>query len=442
MSTGDRITEKEEERPLEGKNAETVALEEAKDRERPAFRVGAQTTFASFVYRNYRLWFGGQAASLVGTWMQSTAQGFFIYQLTNSPVYLGYVGFASGLPMWIFSWFGGVVSDRMSRRKLMLVTQTGMMLLAFILAGLTFTHAVQAWHIVILALLNGIANAFDAPARQSIVVELVDREDLSNAIALNATMFNLGTAVGPAVAGVAYALFGPAWCFTINGISFLAVIAALLMMDLEPQPVWSQASSPLRDLHEGLGYVASTPIVGMIILTIVFFAIFGASFATILPAWAVDMLHGDAATNGYLQSARGLGSLIGALAIASLGRTHIRGKILTLGSLGYPLLLLAWSFVRWLPLSLLMLVGVGIMQILTFNMANILVQSEVPDHLRGRVMSIYTLGFFGFMPLGAMLYGGMAEWWGEPITVGLCAGVLLAYSIFLYVRLPWLRKLI
>ena len=431
----------EEERSIASKEVEAFVPEEASEKKQPGFRSGAQTTFASFVYRNYRLWFMGQAASLVGTWMQTTAQGFYIYQLTNSPVYLGYIGFAAGLPMWVFSLFGGVVSDRVSRRNMMLVTQMAMMLLAFILAGLTFGGIVQPWQIVFLALLNGIANAFDAPARQAIVVELVTREDMGNAIALNATMFNLGTAVGPAVAGVAYALFGPAWCFTINGISFLAVIVALLMMDLKPQSMRTQASSPIHELREGLRYVLATPTVSVIILIIIVFAVFGVSFATLLPAWAVEVLRGDAATNGYLQSARGLGSLIGALAIASLGRIRMRGRILTLGAIGYPLLLLAWSFVRWLPLSLLVLLGVGICMILTFNMANILVQTQVPDHLRGRVMSIYTLGFFGFLPLGAMIFGGLAEWWGEPVTVALCASVVLIFSVFLYVRFPWLRKL-
>src|SRR3989304_5482417 len=172
--------------------------------------------------------------SLVGTWMQSTAQGYLVYELTQSPAYLGYVGFAAGVPSWLFMLYGGVIADRMSRRALLVITQTCMMFLAFLLAGLTFTGRVQAWHIVVMAFLLGTANAFDAPARQAFVLEMVDRQHLTNAIALNSTMFNLATAVGPAVAGITYSLFGPAWCFTINAFSFLAVIVALLLMKLKP----------------------------------------------------------------------------------------------------------------------------------------------------------------------------------------------------------------
>ena len=200
----------------------------------PRFAAAIRRTFASLGQRNYRLWFMGQSASLVGTWMQVTAQGFLVFQLTHSPAYLGYVGFASGVPIWLFSLFGGVVG-RVSRRNMLLITQTTMMILAFILAALTFLGLVQPWQIVVLAFALGVANAFDAPARQAFVVELVAREDLGNAIALNSTMVNLGTAIGPALAGVTYALFGPGWCFTINGISFLAVIIALLLMRLQPQ---------------------------------------------------------------------------------------------------------------------------------------------------------------------------------------------------------------
>jgi MFS family permease len=197
-------------------------------------RVSARGTFAALQYPNYRLWFIGQMISLVGTWMQGTAQGYLVYELTRSPAYLGYVGFAAGVPSWLFMLYGGVIADRMSRRTLLVITQTCMMLLAFLLAGLTFTGRVQPWHIIVLAFLLGTANAFDAPARQAFVLEMVDRQHLTNAIALNSTMFNLGTAIGPAMAGITYSLFGPAWCFTINAFSFLAVIAALLLMKLKP----------------------------------------------------------------------------------------------------------------------------------------------------------------------------------------------------------------
>jgi MFS family permease len=407
----------------------------------PVPRPSARQAFTSLKYRNYRLWFVGQLASLVGTWMQTTAQGFLVFQLTNSPVYLGYVGFAAGIPSWLFTLYGGVISDRMPRRKLLVITQTSMMILAFILAALTFAKIVQPWHIVLLAFLLGIANAFDAPARQSFVLEMVEREDMTNAIALNSTMFNSATAVGPAVAGLTYAALGPAWCFTINGISFLAVIVALLMMQIKPQSLRARATSALADLKEGVHYVASHPTIRMLIIVAAMVSLFGMSYATLLPAWAVDILHGDSTTNGFLQSARGVGSLLGALMIASLGRFRFKGKLLTLGSLVFPISLLAFAAVSWLPLSLLVLVGVGWGFMVMLNMANALVQTLVPDELRGRVMGVYTLGFFGVMPIGALLAGAVAQITNEPITVVLGALITLAFAAWLWVQMPQLRAL-
>jgi len=200
-------------------------------------RINITDTFAALRYPNYRLWFYGQMISLMGTWMQATAQGFLVFELTRSSVYLGYVGFASGVPAWLFTLYGGFIADRIQRRNLLIMTQTSMMILAFILAGLTFLGIVQPWHIIALSFLLGVTNAFDAPARQAFVLEMVPREDLTNAVALNATMFNTGTAFGPAIAGITYAMFGPAWCFIINGVSFIAIIAALAMMKLIPHPL-------------------------------------------------------------------------------------------------------------------------------------------------------------------------------------------------------------
>ena len=314
--------------------------------ERTVPRPNWQQTFAAFKYRNYRLWFGGQLFSLFGTWMQTTAQGFLVYQLTNSPAYLGYVAFASGLPTWLFTLYGGVIADRMSRRTLMVVTQSAMLVLAFILAALTFTGLVQPWHIVVLAFLLGIANAFDAPARQAFVLEMVEREDLTNAIALNATMFNAATAVGPAVAGVTYAAFGPAWCFTLNGVSFIAIIVALLMMRIRPQAARARRVSAASDLMEGLRYVVAQPVIRALIGLVGVLSLFGVALFTLMPAWAVEVLSGDAATLGWLQSARGAGALIGALLLASLGRFKFKGKLLTAGTILFPLTLLIFALIR------------------------------------------------------------------------------------------------
>ena len=262
-------------------------------------------TFTALRHRNYKLWFQGQMVSLFGTWMQSTALGFLIYELTKSPAYLGWVGFAAGIPSWIFMLYAGVVADRMSRRNLLVITQTAMMLLAFLAAGLTFLHLIQPWHIIILAFCLGVANAFDAPPRQALVQELVAREDMTNAIALNGAMFNISVAIGPAVGGVTYALFGPAWCFAINGLSFVAVIAALLAMRLEPFKPRPHQGSVLADLKEGVSYVTHHPMIRTLISLIGMISLFGLSFQTLMPAWSVNILHGHATLNGRRPHDRG-----------------------------------------------------------------------------------------------------------------------------------------
>lgn len=406
-----------------------------------AQRLSFNQTFASFKYRNYRLWFMGQLASLTGTWMQTTAQGFLVFQLTHSAAYLGYVGFASGIPSLLFTLYGGVISDRMSRRNMLIITQTAMLVLAFILAALTFAGTVQPWHILVLAFLLGVANAFDAPPRLAFVLELVDRKDMSNAIALNAMMFNAATAVGPAVAGIAYALFGPAWCFVINGLSFIAVIVALAMMRIPPQPVRARAASTLVDMKEGLRYAMTHSVIRVLILVASVASLFGLGYVTLLPAWAVNVLRGDSTTNGFLQSARGVGALGGALMIASLGHFRARGRVLTLGSFVFPLLLLVFAAVRWVPLSLLVLIGVGWSFMMVLNLANALVQTHVPDVLRGRVMSIYNLGFQGMMPLGALFIGPLASATTEQLAVVVTAVLTLAFGVWLWVRAPQIRQL-
>jgi MFS family permease len=401
---------------------------------------GWKRTFSALGNPNYRLWFYGQLVSLFGTWMQTTAQAFLVFELTHSPSYLGIVGFAAGVPTWILTLYGGVVADRLSRRSLMIVTQTSMMILAFLLAGLTFFRLVQPWHIVLLAFCLGIANSFDAPARQAFVSELVPRQHLTNAIALNATMFNAATALGPAIAGVIYALFGPGWCFTVNGISFIAVIAALKLMRLPPHHSSPPTRSAFAELKEGITYVFSQPVIRTIFAVVAATSMFALSLATLIPAWSVNILNGHAATNGFLLSARGVGSLIGALYIASLGNTAYRGRLLTVGSIAYPLLLLCFAFVRWTPLSIVFLAGIGAGTILVLNLANALVQTSTPDYLRGRVMGAYTWIFFGFMPVGALWTGAAAEQIGEPATVILNAlvAVLIALGVFLFV--PKIRE--
>jgi MFS family permease len=399
-------------------------------------------TFIALSYPNYRLWFYGQITSLFGTWMQSTAQGFLIFELTHSPAFLGYVSFAAGLPSWLFMLVGGVAADRISRRILMVITQTVMMILAFILAALAFSGVVQPWHIILLAFLLGIANAFDAPARMALAPELVDRRDLTNAIALNAMMFNAATVLGPTIASLVYAAFGPGWCFLINGLSFIAVIVALLLMKLPPLEKPAQPRpSAVNEIKQGFRYVFAHSNILALMVVVLMFATFGFPFVALLPAWAVDILGGDVRTNGLLYSARGLGALIGAMGIAALGRFTFRGKLLNIGLFLFPLLMLFFSFLRWLPLSLLVLVGVGGALVIVMNLANSLVQTGTEDSVRGRVTSIYTLVFFGFLPLGSLLIGQIAEKTSEPLALQFGSLALIIFAFLSLVIFPKLRHL-
>lgn len=400
-----------------------------------------KNTFLSLSYPNYRLWFIGQLVSMVGTWMQSAAQGYLIYELTQSPAYLGYVSFASGLPSWIFTLYAGAIADRISRRTLMIVTQLSMMVLAFILAALTFTNFVQPWHIIILAFLLGIANAFDAPARQAFVAELVDREVLTNAIAVNSTMFTSAIVVGPAIGGLAYAAVGPEWCFVLNGISFIAVIAALLMMKLKPVLHLPRKATAWSEILEGLRFAWHDQKLRMLISNIGITTIFGMSLATLIPAWAVEILGGDAKTNGFLLSTRGLGSLMGALMIASLSHRPFRGKMWTIASFALPIMILLFAGVRSVPLALLIMAGNGWAFISLNNTTNAMVQSLVPDELRGRVMGIFTLVFFGSFPLGSLLIGSMADNFGAPTTLVIFAVILLLFAAYIYWRKPEMRNI-
>jgi predicted MFS family arabinose efflux permease len=398
-------------------------------------------TFISLKYPNYRLWFIGQLVSLVGTWTQTTAQGYLIYQLTKSPAFLGYASFANGLPSWFFTLYAGAIADRVPRRTLMVITQTSMLVLAFILAILAFTNQVQWWHILILTFLLGISNAFDAPARQAFVLEMVEREDMTNAIALNSTMFNSALVLGPAFGGLVYAWVGPGWCFTINGISFIAVIIALLLMRLKPFVPISSNGDTLADVRDGMNYVMSNPEVRNLIINIFIFSIFGFGFVTLLPAWAVAILGGDATTNGFLQAARGFGSLIGALTVAAMGRIKIRGKIWTINCFLLPFMMVIFAYMRSLIPSLLAIACAGFATMMVLNVTNAMIQSRIADEMRGRVMGIYTFFFFGAFPLSSLVAGWAAEKIGEPLTVIISAAILLVFSVWVFWRQPALRAM-
>lgn len=400
----------------------------------PEKKFSIQNTFAALAYPNYRLWFWGQMISLFGSWMQSTAFAFFIFELTKSPAYLGYVGFASGIPAWFFSFYGGVAADRLPRIRILFATQTVMMLMAFILALFTFWDLIEPWHLLLFAFLSGIINAFDAPARHTFVNELVDKEDLINAIALNSTMFNTATAVGPALGGIIYALFGPAWCFTINGFSFTAVLYNLNRMKLKKIEIAGNSNSVFREVAEAIRYLRTNKVISGILLITAMLSFFGMGLVTLFPAWAVDILKGDSTTNGFLQSARGFGAVIFALVIATINKYIDRGRYLIYSVLTLPLLIFLFSFNRSFVISVILLVFIGGMIITQYNLSNGLIQTNVDGKYRGRILSFYTFTFFALYPLGSLWIGYAAEHFGIASAVLINSVILFLFFLIFKFR--------
>ena len=404
-------------------------------------RFGLSRTFAALQHRNYRLFFAGQLVSLIGTWMQNVAQAWLVYALTNSPFKLGVVSFCAGVPVLVFSLWAGVFADRMPKRRLLLLTQTCMMTLAFLLAADMFLGTIAWWHIAVLAFLLGTANAFDAPARQAFVVEMVGRKELTNAIALNSAMFNSARIIGPALAGVMLAAVGTAWCFVLNGLSFLAVIAGLALMKVRPYVGAPSTESPVRQMREGVSYIWHHPTVRPLIMLVAVSNLFSLGYLALLPAFAQDVLHAGTVGYGFMSTAIGVGALAGALIIASLGDYQRKGRMLTAGNLLFPAMVIALSLSRsyHLTIGFLVVAGLGFM---TQNAtANTLVQTTVADNLRGRVMSVYMMVFLGFFPIGSLIAGTVAERFGVQAGAAFGGVIALAYSLYLFWRVPAIRSL-
>ena len=383
-------------------------------------------TFAALKHRNFRLFFVGQLVSLTGSWMQYTAQGWLVYQLTGSKVLLGTVAAIGSLPMLLLSVWGGSVADRHPKRTVVLYTQTGMMLLAFVFAALVWSGHIQPWHILVLAALGGAAMAFDMPARQAFTVEMTSREDLMNAVSLNSSIVNGARIVGPAVAGFLMAQVGMTWCFLLNGLSFLAVLTGLLMMRLPRFVPPAEPASTGRHVLEGFAYVAGHRRLRILLLLFGVVGIFGWSYSVLLPAYATDILHVGERGYGALLSANGLGALLGALTVATYGN-RVRPRLMILGGLWlFSAMLLLLAVVRWFPLVLAcMAVGAWGM-LLYFATTNTLIQTSVSDAMRGRVMGIWALVFGGMMPIGGLESGLLSQAVGVPWTVAggalVCAG--------------------
>ena len=419
----------------------TIARQSSTPESAPQFRPGSNSMFAAMRHRNFQLYFGGQLISNIGTWMQIIAQGWVVYQIGHSELTLGLVAFASAIPVLVVSPWGGVIVDRVSRRQLLIMTQSGAMVLALILAVLMFKNTVQEWHIVVLAALLGLVNAFDAPARQAFVPEMVGRDDLPNAIALNSMMFNGARVLGPAVAGLVLALVGAAWCFTINGLSYLAVIAGLLLMELPAHQKVRHTNSPWQQLKSGLKYTAGHREISSLILLSLVFSVFGISYSTILPAFVEKTLHQGALAYGWVNTATGLGALTSAFFLAHRMTHGHRGKLLVLTNIAFPLILIAFSFTSLLWLSLLFAYGLGMGFMVQFTTINTLLQTRVEDEFRGRVMALYTITFFGFAPFGNLLIGFLGEKLELGIVMTLFAVCSLILSRLIFMRTPEIKKL-
>jgi MFS family permease len=396
----------------------------------------------AFRHRNYRLFFGGQAISLVGTWMQQVAQGWLVLQLTHDPLWLGLVSVAQFGPVILFGLFGGVIADQLPKRKTLIATQTTAMLLAFVLFALTATHVVQVWHVMVLGAMLGISNAFDMPARQAFAVEMVGREDVANAVGLNSALFNASRILGPAAAGLLIGATDISIAFLINGISFIAVIVSYLAMrdsELRPMPPIARPrtwAAVVENLAEGARYVRQTPLVLLAVTIVGLAATFGMNFQVLVPPLADSILHVGPSGYGFLMAASGLGSTVAALWVAFSRRPS--PAVIAWGAiaLGLGTIVLAASTSFGLSLVAMSIAGAGGIGMAVT--ANTTIQLAVPDHLRGRVMSFYTTIFAASVPAGGLLMGAIASAWGVPLSLMIGAVVTLAIGIGGW---AWLRRI-
>jgi MFS family permease len=396
-------------------------------------------TLRALRYRNFQLFFGGQMISLIGTWMQNVAQAWLVYRLTGSSVLLGSVSFAGQIPVFLMSPPGGIVADRFSRHRVVIATQTASMLLAFALAGLTLTGVVQIWHIFVLAALLGVVNAFDIPARQAFIVDMVSRDDLINAIALNSSMFNASRVIGPAVAGILVASIGEGWCFFANAVSYIAVIVGLLFMHVEAHKPVKQPGSPVADVIEGFRFVTSSAPIHHLMMLLGILSLTGMPFAVLMPIFADQILHGGAKALGVLMGASGVGALAGALLLASRQSVRGLGRWVAISAAAFGASLIAFAVSRSYLLSCVLLLPTGFAMMVEMGASNTLIQTMSPDHLRGRVMSVYSMMFMGMAPIGALLSGVAAGRWGAPATVA-GGGVICIFGAAVFgLRLPGLR---
>ena len=396
-------------------------------------RLRSSNGLRAFRHRNYRLFFAGQMISLIGTWMQQVAQAWLVLQLTHDPVWLGIVAAVQFIPVMIFGLFAGVLADALPKRRVLIWTQASMMVLATILAVLVFTNVVQVWMILVLAFLLGVANAVDMPVRQAFAVEMVGRDEVGPAVALNSAMFNAARVVGPAAAGLAIGAFGVATAFALNAASFLAVIVGLLMMNEQELNIGLMIDRPKsvgavgRNLREGLHYVRRTPVVLLAVVVVGSVATVGMNFGVLIPAYAQDVVKSDAAGYGFLMAASGVGSLLAALMLVFGGRPQpfrlASGAVI----LGVSSVALAATNVFPIALGFMVLIGFG--SIFMAATGNTTIQTAVPDQLRGRVMSVYTTVFSASVPTGGLVMGAVASAFGAAMAIAIGGGLTVLIGL-------------
>lgn len=402
---------------------------------------GIKFMLRSFRYRNYRLFFGGQGISLIGTWLQNIAISWLVYRLTNSALLLGVVGFAGQIPTFLLTPFAGVLVDRWNRHRILVVTQTLAMIQAFVLALLILTGNISVWQIIPLTIFLGLVNAFDMPARQSFIVEIVEkREDLGNAIALNSSMFNSARLLGPSIAGVLIAAVGEGLCFLLNGVSYLAVIAALLAMRVTPKKVEMKHSQMLQGLKEGFVYAYGSVPIRLVLLLLALVSLVGMPYSVLMPVFAREILHGGPHTLGFLVGFSGIGALVGAVFLASRKSALGLGKNIPLAAciFGVGLIIFSQSRVPWLSFALMVFTGFGMM--VQMASSNTVIQTIVEDDKRGRVMSLYTMAFMGMAPFGSLLAGSLASKIGAPNTLLIGGIVTILGGLVFASKLPLLEE--
>jgi MFS family permease len=405
--------------------------------------VRIKTVFRSLQYRNYRLFFSGQSISLIGTWMQRIAMPWLVYHLTGSALLLGIVSFAGQIPTFLLAPVAGVLTDRWSRYHVLLVTQIISMIQASILAWLCLTGQIQILHIVVLSIALGCINAFDVPSRHSFVIDMVERkEDLGNAIALNSLMFNGARLIGPSIAGLLLASAGEGICFLLNAVSYVFVIISLFMMKLNMKVIRKKRSQILKELVEGLNYTFGFPPIKHLILLLGLVSLMGMSYSVLMPVFAKDVLNGGSHTYGFLMGAAGFGALLGALFLASRESVLKLGRIVPAAAILFGTGLILLSFSRVFPLSLVLMIFVGLGMMLQAAATNTILQTITDDDKRGRVMSFYTMAIMGTAPFGSLIAGGMAKIIGTPGTI-LAGGITTIFGAMLFLRkLPELKTLV